>query len=81
MGPTLISFLSLLVCSCIVVFIVDRALRPSLRAMLDTLIEMPAATTFYVRAFSTTFFLAVLARVFGATCNLKSDSRFMDYVW
>ncbi len=81
MGPTFISFLLLLVFSCLAAFIVDRLLRPSLRAMLDTLVEMPAATTFYVRAFTATIFLAVLARVCGGAYNLKSDSRFMEYVW
>jgi hypothetical protein len=81
MGPTLISFLLLLIFSGLAAFIVDRLLRPSLRDMLDSLVEMPAATTFYVRTFTATIFLAVLAHVFGGRFGLKSDSRFMEYVW
>ena len=81
MGPTVISFFLLLVFSCLAVFILDRLLRPSLRAMLDALVELPAATTFYVRAFTATIFLVVLSRVCGAKYDLKPESRFMEYVW
>lgn len=81
MGPTLISFFTLLVFSILAALIVDRVLRPSLRGLIDSLVEMPEATEFYVRAFTTSIILAVLAHVFGATYSLKPGARFMEYVW
>ncbi len=81
MGPTAISFLLLLVVALASGIVVDRLLRPSLRGLLDGLVEMPAATTFYVRAFATAVFLAVLSQVFGGNYNLKPGARFMEYVW
>lgn len=81
MGPTVISFFLFLIFSCLAAVIIDRLLRPSLRAMLDALVELPAATTFYVRAFSATVFLVVLSRVFGGKYDLKPGARFMEYVW
>jgi hypothetical protein len=80
-GPTGISFFLLLVVAVIAGIVIDRLLRPNLRALVDGLVEMPAATTFYVRAFSAAVFLGVLSEVFGGNYNLKPGARFMEYVW
>ena len=49
--------------------------------MLDALVELPAATTFYVRAFTATIFLVALSRIFSGKYDLKPGARFMEYVW
>jgi len=76
--PFVISFLVALV----VVFLVDRLLRPSLRQLLEEITGLPAATEFYLRSLVIVLvFVAVSACVGSVHTDIKPGARFMEYVW
>lgn len=61
--------------------LVDRLLRPGLRGLLDDVTALPAATEFFLRAFSLAIVLVALAALLGTHPDLKNDAHFMEYVW
>jgi hypothetical protein len=76
--PFVISFLVALV----VVFLVDRLLRPSLQQLLEEITGLAAATTFYLRSLVIVLvFVAVSACVGSVHTDIKAGARFMEYVW
>jgi hypothetical protein len=82
MSPHGIALLASLVVVSVVVAIVDRLLRPSLRGLLEEITDLPAATDFYLRVFAVVVGFVALAAVLGAGhADLKDGARFMEYVW
>jgi hypothetical protein len=55
-------------------------LRTSLRELLDGVIRMPEATTFYLRALMLIFLFEALAKVITGV-HMKPEAHFMEYVW
>ena len=82
MSPRGIAFLASFLLVLIIVFLLDRFLRPSLRHLLDDVTALPAATEFYLRSFLIVVFLVAAAASIGSTHgDLKPESHFMEYVW
>jgi hypothetical protein len=61
-------------------FLIYGLLRKSLREVLNNIVQLPEATTFYLRAFILVLTCVALARVISGI-HLKSDAHFMEYVW
>ena len=82
MSPRGIAFVVSFLIVIIIVFLVNRFLRPSLRQLLEEITGLPAATEFYLRSFLIVVFLVAAAASIGSThSELKPDSHFMEYVW
>jgi hypothetical protein len=82
MSPHSIAILASLVVVVLVLALIDRVLRPSLRGLLEDVTGLPAATQFYLRAFLMVIVLVALAAVLGqAHTDLKDGAHFMEYVW
>lgn len=81
MSPELPAFLVLLVLSLTVPIILFLLLRVSLRGLLQETVGLQAAVTFYLRSFLLVLFLSALSAAIGTSFDLKSGSRFMEYVW
>jgi hypothetical protein len=82
MSPHSIVFLVSLVIVVLLLALIDRLLRPSLRGLLEDVTGLPAATEFYLRAFVLVIVLVALAALVGAGHgDLKNDAHFMEYVW
>jgi len=82
MSPHSIVFLVSLVIVVLLLALIDRLLRPSLRGLLEEVTGLPAATEFYLRAFVLVIVLVALAALVGAGHgDLKNDAHFMEYVW
>ena len=81
MSPELSAFLVLLALSLAVPIILFFLLRVSLRDLLQHTVKLQAGVTFYLRSFLLVLFLAALSAAIGTSFDLKSGSRFMEYVW
>jgi len=81
MGANGVVFLALLIISILIVFLLDRLLRPGLRGLLEEIAGLPAATDFYLRAFAIVIVLVAFAAVLGTHPDLKDGARFMEGVW
>lgn len=82
MSPRGIAFCVAFVVVLIIVFVVDRLIRPSLRHLLDEVTALPAATEFYLRSFVVVISCIAISTVVGSGhSDLKADSHFMEYVW
>ena len=82
MSPRGIAFLISFLLVLVIVVVVDRLLRPSLRRLLEEITALPAATDFYLRSFIlVVFFVAASAAIGSTHSELKADSHFMEYVW
>jgi len=82
MSPHSIVFLVSLVIVVLLLVLVDRLLRPSLRGLLEEVTGFPAATEFYLRAFVLVIVFVALAALVGAGhTDLKDGAHFMEYVW
>jgi len=80
-SPNGIVFLSVLILAFLIAVLLDLFLRPALRGLVEQIIELPAATDFYLRAFILVVFLAVLSVAAGTHPDLKDSPHFMEYVW
>jgi len=81
MSPHSIAFLATLAVSILIVVLIDRFLRPGLRGLLEETLALPAATEFYLRAFTIVVVFVALAAVLDTYSELKDGARFMEYVW
>lgn len=81
MNPELPAFLVLLALSLAVPIILFLLLRVSLRDLLQQTVKLQAGVTFYLRSFLLVLFLSALSAAIGTSFDLKSGSRFMEYVW
>jgi len=82
MSPRGIVFVTTFLAALVVVFLVDRLLRPSLRQLLEEITGLTAATDFYLRSLViVVVFVAASACLGSVHSDLKTDSRFMEYVW
>ena len=81
MSPELPAFLVLLALSLAVPIILFLLLRVSLRDLLQQTVKFQAGVTFYLRSFLLVLFLSSLSAAIGTSFDLKSGSRFMEYVW
>jgi hypothetical protein len=82
MSPHSIVFLVSLVIVALLLVLIDRLLRPSLRGLLEEVTGLPSATEFYLRAFVLVIVLVALAALVAAGHgDLKDDAHFMEYVW
>jgi preprotein translocase subunit SecG len=81
MGLELRAFLVLLLLSLAIPIILFLPLRSSLRELLQKTVKIDAGVTFYLRSFLLVLFLSALSAAIGTSFALKSDSRFMEYVW
>ena len=81
MSLELSAFLTLLVLSLAVPTILFILLRSSLSDLLRHTLKLQAGITFYLRSFLLVLFLSALSAAIGTSFDLKSGSRFMEYVW
>jgi preprotein translocase subunit SecG len=81
MNPELPAFLVLLALSLAVPIILFLLLRVSLRDLLQQTVKFQSGVTFYLRSFFLVLFLSALSAAIGTSFDLKSGSRFMEYVW
>lgn len=81
MSHGIIAFLTLLILSFVVPLILFLSLRGSFRELLQHTVKLPGGITFYLRSFLLVLFLSALSAAVGTSFDLKSDSRFMEYVW
>jgi len=82
MSPHGIVVLDSFVIALLLLLVVDRLLRPSLRGLLEDVTALPAATEFYLRSFLLVIVLVALGAVLGAGhTDLKDGAHFMEYVW
>ena len=82
MSPRGIAFLASFLLVVVIVWLVDRFLRPSLYKLLEEITALPAATDFYLRSFAIVVFFVAAAAAIGSThSELKPESHFMEYVW
>jgi preprotein translocase subunit SecG len=81
MSPELPAFLVLLALSLAVPIILFLLLRVSLRDLLQQTVKLQAGVAFYLRSFLLVLFLSALSAAIGTSFDLKSGSRFMEYVW
>lgn len=56
-------------------------LRPSVRALLDELLKLPAGTAFYLRSLLLILLMTALGHVIGDKFDYKAETAFMEYVW
>ena len=73
--------LVLILLSLTVPIILFFLLRTSLRKLLQQTVKVDAGVTFYLRSFLLVLFLSALSGAIGISFDLKSDARFMEYVW
>ena len=77
MSPRGIAFGASFVAVLLIVFLVDRLLRPSLRRLLEEVTGLPSATDFYIRSFAImVFFIAISTTIGNAHGDVKEGSRF-----
>lgn len=81
MNLQLSAFLSLLVLSLVVPIILFLLLRNSLVDLLRHTLKVQAGITFYLRSLLLVLFLSALSGSIGTSFDLKSDARFMEYIW
>jgi preprotein translocase subunit SecG len=81
MGLELRAFLVLLLLSLAIPIVLFLPLRSSLRELLQKTVKIDAGVTFYLRSFLLVLFLSALSAAIGTSFALKSDSRFMEYIW
>jgi peptidoglycan/LPS O-acetylase OafA/YrhL len=72
--------IALLVLSVGIAWMVHRLIRKSIRTLLDDVLGLPAATTFYTRTLTIGIFFIALAAAL-VPFDLKKDAAFMEYVW
>ena len=60
---------------------VYRLIRPSLGALLDQLLALPAGTEFFLRALLLLLMFAGLQEAVGDRWNHEPGTAFMEYVW
>jgi preprotein translocase subunit SecG len=75
------AFLILLVVSLALSLALFFLLQPSLRELLRQTVKLEAGVTFYLRSFLLVILFSSLSAVVGTSFDLKSDARFMEYVW
>jgi hypothetical protein len=81
-SPQSIALLASILVAVLFLAWVHVLIRPSLRALLEEVIGLPAATNFYLRAFAIAIAFVGLGAVLGSGHGeLKAESRFMEYVW
>lgn len=82
MSPHSIAYLASFVVAILIIALIDRLLRPSLRGLLEEITGLPAATDFYLRAFALVLvFVGLAAVIRSGHGDLKDGARFMEYVW
>jgi hypothetical protein len=81
MRAELIAWTALTIVSIVVLGAVERVLRPGLRGLLDEVVNLPAATTFHLRAFGLVICFTVLSALSEPRFSFKESVRFMEYVW
>ena len=75
----ILAFVIFLIISIATALLIFKLFRESLKSLLDEIVNIPAATTFYVRAFLISIVLIVLSPALEAT--FEKDAKFMEYVW
>jgi hypothetical protein len=81
MAGNAIDFAVLLILTTAVAVGLYFAIRKSLRALLDSVVAVPACTTFYTRLLLVGFVLLALRSALDVSYNLKDDAAFMEHVW
>ncbi len=81
MSPQTVVYLISLIAALLIAILVQHLLSSGLRGLLDDVVALPAATLFYLRAFTIVVFFAALAAVVSKRTDIKEGARFMEYVW
>jgi hypothetical protein len=77
-----IAAISMLIVAFLFAWSIKQSIAGHLRATLDELVHLPAATAFYLRVFSLgLYFIAVGNGIFGGYDTKNPPSHFMEYVW
>ncbi len=74
-------FIVLLTISVAISLLVYALVRKSLRGLLDEVVKLPSATTFYMRLFLTGLVFIALSSALDTNFFLKKDAAFMEYIW
>jgi len=76
-----LGFATLFVVSMGLAAILYASLRKTLRNLLDDVVKLPPATTFYLRTFFVCLFFFTFSAVLQTTFDLKEGKPFMEFVW
>ena len=74
-------FITLLLLGIGVAIFLYLLVRKSLRALLDEVVGLPAATTFFARILLLGVLFIAFSQVLNTSFDLKPDAAFMEYVW
>ena len=80
MGNVL-GFTTLFIISLGMAVIVYVSFRKTLGSLLDEVVKIPSATTFYLRVFFVCLFFLTLSAIFKTTFDLEDGRPFMEFVW
>ena len=81
MAANILTFVIALVLAAGTALAIHRLLRSSTTALLNEVVGLKAATTFYFRMLCLSLFLSAATGILGGSFDLKPDARFMEYVW
>ena len=77
----IIGFATLFVVSMGLAVIVYVSFKKTLCSLLDEVVKIPPATTFYLRMFLICLFFLTISAVLKTTFNLDKGKPFMEFVW
>jgi len=77
----LLSFAALLLLSSGCATVTFILLRNRLKRILEDVVKMSSATSFFLSVFAITIFYSAIAAVLGVSFDLKPESATMEYVW
>lgn len=77
----ILGFATLFVVSMGLAVILYASLKKTLCGLLDDVVKLPPATTFYLRIFLTCLFFLTLSAILQTTFKLEEGKPFMEFVW
>lgn len=81
MKENILAFIVLFVLSIGSMLLIFSLFRKSLRSLLNEVIKISSATTFYLRALLIILIFIALSSVLSIELDLESEAPFMEYVW
>ncbi len=81
MNRNILSFAVLLVLSVGCAGITYTLLKNSLKKVLDEIVKLSSATSFFMRVLLITLFFSALSSALSVSFILKNDAANMEYVW
>ena len=81
MKSNLCAFLVLLAISLVYAAILWAILDKNLRGLIDKVVKIPEAASFYASAFGIALLSVIFSKVFDTAFQFKADAHKMEYVW